>query len=173
MPIGQEDEITPIFESRSLDCHVWYTMYERYRRPSAIIVSRAAAQQQHSSSRATAAAEADRVVKALRRGQVRDAEGEPDRVVKALRRGEVRDAEEGEQRQASGGVYPQQRGLRVRSSSSTRKADHLSTSKRKAPVPTLTQQQQQQQQQEQQRQTRQPQQQQQQETADQAARALR
>ena len=32
MLIGQEAEITPKFESCSLDCHVSYTLYERYHR---------------------------------------------------------------------------------------------------------------------------------------------
>ena len=123
------------FESCSLDCRVWYTLYERYRRPRAnIIVSRAAVQQQHSSSSC---------------GSRPGSQSSPTRSGSRRRGGGA----------APGGVYQQrvnlQRGL---CSSSTRRAD-LSTSKRKAPVPTLTQQQQQQQQQ--------------QETADQAARALR
>ena len=44
MLIGQEAEITPKFESCSLDCHVSYTLYKRYHcRPRAnIIVSRTA-----------------------------------------------------------------------------------------------------------------------------------
>ena len=47
MLIGQEAEITPKCESCSQDCHVSYTLYERYRRPRAnIIVSKASADKQ-------------------------------------------------------------------------------------------------------------------------------
>ena len=63
MLIGEEAEITPKFESCSLDCHVSYTLHERYRRARPnIIVSRAAAAQQQQQQQQQAA---DWVVKAL------------------------------------------------------------------------------------------------------------